>query len=360
MALLKKYILLEHVRPLALGLGVFIFVLFMGNIGDLIRMIAAGTGEIPAVFAILKNIILYAASFSIPMACLLACLLALGRFNSDNEITAVRASGINPSALMLPVIFASLAVSFFSIKLNAEIVPLATTGTERLLAELARREPAMFIQERMLIEDFTGHILYVQGKRGDRLEGVQITKLREEGFPVNITSRRGEILKTGDPGSLTIRLAEGTVDEADSRDPSTYSRSEFSEYYITLALPVQQTGAVRRRPKDLTVSELRDKAREMVSLNMDASTMQTEIQRKFAQSFAPAAFILIAVPIALKVKRGGRSTGFGICLSVVVFYYAVFTACQALGERGIAPPPVVWGPNILLSAGGITLMFLDR
>ncbi len=356
MPILKKYILFEHIRPFIFGLMIFVFILFMGNMGQLISMIAGRTGEFLTVLTILRNILLYVASFSIPMACLLATLLAVGRFNSDNEITAMRACGMNPAALMLPVILITALISLASVRLNTEIVPNATTQTEQLLSDFAQREPAMFIQERMLIEDFHNHVVYIQRKRDDELYGVQITKLREEGFPINITAREGEILKTEDPGSVSIRLLNGTVDEADHMDPYTYSRSRFSEYYINLALPAREAPELRRRPKDMTARELSEKAEELNSLNMDASPLLTEIQTKFAQSFAPLAFVLVAIPFSLKMKRGGKSVGFGMCLLVVIIYYVLFTAAQTLGERGITGELIVWAPNVMLSLAGLLML----
>lgn len=360
MSILKKYILVEHIRPFLFGLFIFVFILFMGNMGQLIRMLTGPSGELLSVLAVIRNIIIYAGSFSIPMACLLAVLLAVGRLNSDSEITAVKACGLNPAVLMLPVLLITLLISLFSVRLNAEIVPRATTQTERLLSELARREPAMFIQERMLIEDFSGHILYVQRERGDRLYGVQITKLREGGFPVNITAKEGEILESADDGILRIRLLNGTVDEADRDEPFTYSRTSFNEYFINLELPGREEAGLRRRPKDMTVAELHEKAGEMAELNMDPVPLVTEIHRKHAQSFAPVALVLMALPLSLKVKKGGKSVGFGMCLLVVILYYSLFTAAQTLAERQITGAVFVWAPNMLFSAAGILLLIRQR
>ncbi len=342
------------------GLLVFVFILFMGNMGDIIRMLAADSGGVMTVLSILKNIIIYVASFSIPMACLLAVLLAIGRLNSDNEITAIRACGMNPVKLLLPVIALTAVISLFSLRLNTQTVPEATTQTEVLMADFAQREPAMFIQERMLIEDFQDHVVYIQSKKNDRLYGVQITKMRDEGFPINITSREGEILQSPEEGNLHIKLINGTIDEADHVNPQTYTRSMFSEYYINLKLPARESASVRRRPKDMTSRELLIKSKEMIAMKMDPSPLLAEIQRKYAQSFSPLAFVLIAIPLSLKIKRGGKSVGFGMCLLIVVAYYSAFTAAQTLGERGITHEFILWAPNAFVSAAGVILMVRDK
>ncbi len=356
MGILKRYILKEHVKPFLFGLFIFVFILFMGNIGDVIRMMLARQGEFFTVMRILGTILIYVASFSIPMACLLAVLLAVGRFNSDNEIIAMRACGLNPARLMVPVFIVAALISVFSIRLNGDIVPRATTQTERLLADFAAREPSMFIQERTLIEDFEGHMIYVQGKKDNRLFGVQITQLREKGFPVNISSREGRILSADDPGELRILLIDGTLDEAEDTEPYRYSRSRFERYYISLSLPETEKAQLRRRPKDMTITELREKAAELESMNMDSSPLVSEINVKIAQSFAPVAFVLVAVPLSLKIKKGGKSVGFGLCLILVILYYVLFTATQTLAERNIADETIIWMPNILLALGGLALL----
>ncbi len=355
MKILKNYILKEHLKPFLLGLAVFIFILFMGNMGDVIRMAFGQKTELLSVVKIVFNIIIYAASFSIPMATLLAVLLAMGRFNSDNEITAVRACGINPVWLMSPVILTAVLISLASVHLNSSIVPRTSSQTERLLADLASKDPSMFLRERTLIEDFENYVIYIQRKKDDNLYGVQITQLREKGFPVNITAREGTIAKSRDPGRILLKLTDGTMDETEFQEPYRYSRSRFREYHITLPLPEQGGASSRVRPKDMTIPQLREKSAELASMNMNVSPLITEINRKLAQSFAPLAFALIAIPLSLKFKRGGKSTGFGLCLIMVIIYYVLFTLSETLGEKGITTEKIVWAPNIILGFSGILL-----
>jgi len=61
--------------------------------------------------------------FMLPFAYLAATVMALGRLSSDNEINTVRASGIHPGRVVLPVLLVGLALSGLAFLLNSSLVP---------------------------------------------------------------------------------------------------------------------------------------------------------------------------------------------------------------------------------------------
>jgi len=148
---------------------------------------------------------------------------------------------------------------------------------------------------------------------------------------------------------------DGTIDESKLDEPYRSDRTSFNEYVLELKLPPREA-SVRKRPKDMTIRELKQKIVEFQKKKIDISPLLTEINRKLSLAFASLSFALIASPLALRVKKGSRSTGFGLSLFLIIIYYLLFTAGQALGEKGILPVVSVWAPNIILGSLGALLL----
>lgn len=358
MRILKIYIISEHMKPFLLGLSVFAFILFMGNMDQLIKMVITQKAEWLTVLKLFLLLCPSIISYSLPMAVLLSVLLSFGRLNSDNEITALRAAGINPLSVITPAILLSILISLACVKLNDSILPRATYAARKIIANLAVRKPSMFFQQRTLIEDFPGYVFYIQKVKGNHLQGVQIAKLKEKGLPTSIVAKKGEILTNTGKEFFTLKLTHGTIDETEMEEPYRYQRSHFEEYYMEMKLPLETGPAISKRLKDMTIMELRQKTFEFQKKRINTSPLLTEINKKLSLAFAPLTFVLIAIPLGLKIaRRGSKSTSFGLSLLLIIIYYLLFTGGLALGEKGLAPETIVWAPNIILGITGCFLMW---
>src|SRR3989338_1742132 len=111
MKILRSYIMNELLTAFALSLAVFTFVLVMGNIVKLAEMVITKGVDLVYVVKLFGYLTPYLLSFSVPMSILTATLLCFGRLSSDNEITAMRASGVSLYKMSFPVIMIGLALS---------------------------------------------------------------------------------------------------------------------------------------------------------------------------------------------------------------------------------------------------------
>ena len=95
MKLLSKYLLREMIYPFIFSLLIITFILF---INFLLRAIDRFLGkglDLITIFEYLFLNLAWIMALSVPMAILLSSLMMFGRLSEDNEINAMRSSGIS-------------------------------------------------------------------------------------------------------------------------------------------------------------------------------------------------------------------------------------------------------------------------
>ena len=91
--IIQRYIGGQLLKTFLISLGVFTFILFMGNVIRILDMLERGVAG-GLLLKLFLSFLPYLLVFSIPMSVLTACLLVFGRLSADNEITAMRACGL--------------------------------------------------------------------------------------------------------------------------------------------------------------------------------------------------------------------------------------------------------------------------
>ncbi|MCD5397505.1 LptF/LptG family permease [candidate division NPL-UPA2 bacterium] len=350
MKTLRFYILKEFWPLFFLSFIVFTSILLLGEMLELIEITAKG-GR--AVWRLIAYIPLFSLPYSLPMAILAATMLSLGRLAQDNEVTAAKASGIKVFSLLLPLFLVGFLFSLLSFHLNNAVIPRAEYHFEVLSEELGRKKPALLFREKVFIKDFTGHRLFLEKVEGSLLQGVHIWQLREEGPPLTIFARRGEVIPDPAKRMITLKLIEGMRTEIDPGAPGEYSRTDFSVYYFNIPLPEVR---IRRKSRDeMTIQELREEIKKLSGLKV--YPLLVEINRRFSLSFAGLTFVLIGAPLGVMVKKGGKSRGFGLTFLLILLYYAMMMLGESLGEKGTLPPALaMWAPTVFLSSVGLFLI----
>ena len=362
MRILRNYILKEMLPPLLLSLIVITFAFLIGNIIKLADFVINKGVEFVYVGRLFLYLIPKLLSYTIPMGVLTATLLAFGRLSSDNEITAMRATGINLYRISMPAIVLGLLISVLSLPLNDKIVPITHYKARMLIKEVGLRRPAAYLEAGTFIRGFKDYILFIYGikygKEKTALTNIRIYQPQKDGPTRTIVAKRGELITFPDKNTIKLKLMDGTSEEPNPMDPRHFYKLNFKTYYITLTLDdstMQETG---KKTKEMTFDELKENARELKKRGIDPTPLIRRLHKRIASSFASLAFILIGLPLAITTRRSEKSIGIGLALVLVTIYWLLLAFGQVLATKGIFPIWLaMWFGNITLAVVGLIMMY---
>ena len=133
-------------------------------------------------------------TFTIPVSALSATLLAFGRLASDNEIIALRASGVSLSRLAAPTITMGLLLSLLCVPLNDKILPQAEFNARKLIKEIGIKNPLALLEPGIFIKAFKNYIIFIYSIDKNKLRNIRIYQ-PQEGRPTRtIVAEEGEII----------------------------------------------------------------------------------------------------------------------------------------------------------------------
>jgi len=354
MTILRRYCLRELLSPFLMSLFLVTFIFMVGNLFDLADLLV---NKGVSVFDVLTLIVLMIPSllgFILPTAALTSVLLVFGSFAQNNEIVAMKATGINLLRLLIPVFAVAFLLSFFSLFLIDQIQPRSEYQSRQLVRQLVVKRPAAYLEAGRFIKDFQGYTLWINEIKGSRLKGITIFQF-EEGRPTRtIIAESGEVVTAPDQQSLALQLYNGTSDEPNPDDPSVLYKLNFKTFLLSDIKIGRQRGGVGKKEKEMTIDELVYQLEHNDEAKRNPKKMReikAEIHKKISFSFATVVFVLIGLPTAIISRRGEVVVSFTVAMMIVGIYYILFVWGRTMAIHGHLPPWLaLWFPNILMVA----------
>ena len=117
--ILQRYLLKQFFFAAFNTVLLFVFVLVAGNaVKDVLPLLASGKIEWSFFFDTLFHLIPSMVAYSLPLGILTATLLVLGRLSSQNELIAMKASGLSLWRIIAPLLLMSAIGVIFTLIVN--------------------------------------------------------------------------------------------------------------------------------------------------------------------------------------------------------------------------------------------------
>jgi lipopolysaccharide export system permease protein len=356
--ILFRYLISEIIPPFLLGLLAFTSVLLIGRILRLIELVVTRGVPILQILKLFSLILPTFLEMTVPMAFLLAILLGLGRMSNDQELLAMKASGISAAQILWPVAALASVIALITFFLTMFARPVANFALKKELYNIAKNRVGTALKEKVFNDDFPKILIYVEEivPPGNTAQGVLIVDKRDPIREDIILGKVARISTEEETNTLGLRLFDGSIYEREKNRPG-FSQTRFNIYDFKLDLddligPIQQKES---GPKEMTISELLSSIEKKQREGAKTIAERMELHQRISFGFAPLLFCLLGVALTLvpRSSRANRSWGFMLCLFWLVTYYALLSLGKALGDKNILHPiPALWLPNVVVGAIG--------
>lgn len=363
MKILRRYVLGELVRPFLISLLFFVFVFIVGNLVQLADLLINKGVSLWDILRILFFLIPGLLSFTVPTSALAAVLLVFGGFAQNNEINAMKASGINLFTVVLPVLLTTFLMSLALLFLNDQVESEAQFAYRLALKDLLLKRPMAYLEAGKFIKDFQDYIILAQRIEGNKLYEITIYQPQEKGKATRtIIAEWGEIISSKDDKSLHIKLYNGTSDEPNPDDPAVFYKLNFKMFELP---PIylgkgDSKNKMNKKVREMRLDELIYGLRydpHVKDSPQSRREYEAAFHKKISFAFAPFVFAWIGLPIAVLSRRGEATISFALAMAIVAVYYILFVWGKAMAvESHLNPFLAMWLPNLFLMGCGTALM----
>jgi lipopolysaccharide export system permease protein len=236
MIILWRHILYRHLTPFLFSAFVLIFIFMLQFIMQKMDQLA-GKGLSALVIAelIVMNLA-WMVVLAVPMAVLVATLMAFGNLSSTNEITAMRASGVSLYRMIAPVFVASIGLCYLLILFNNHVLPDANHRAKILLTDIYRKKPTFSLVPGLFSQDIQGYSILVRKtfEQSNDLEGVTIFDYTNNAVTTTVTAERGTVSFSPDYQKLIMDLYDGEIHEISNTDLGRYRKISFQKHRIAM------------------------------------------------------------------------------------------------------------------------------
>ncbi len=376
LSLLHRHILKEILVATGLAMGLFIFVLLVGNaLRDVAELVVAGKLDFWVFIKVLGLFIPYVASFALPLGMLTGTLIALGRLSSQREIIAMKSAGLSLYQIAAPVFLIAFAGMTAAVLINLHYAPQSRVERKALMTEALTDNPVGFIEERRFIYDFPGYVIYMGGREGSVMKDFWIWELDDQ--------RRAKLFLRSAEGilgydevnkDLILTLKDGTAEQRDSENPEAFSDNMPDSLFfaeLPIALPLdqlfgdgEQTRKLRNKEMtfaqlmDLRQGELEKEAASGEPMSEARLSLQVHIQKNFALAFSVFSLAVFGVPLAIQVGRKETYANLGIALVIAMTYYFLIIMVSWLEDvPSLRPDLLIWLPNLIFQGVGFWMIY---
>lgn len=361
--ILYRYILGEIWPIFLASLFISIFVVATTRMLSLTEMVVSHGARLSHVFKIFLFLIPEVLIFSFPAASLISVLVAFLRLSADNEIIALKASGISFYQILPPVIFISFIASLISFFIAISALPWGNRSLRNLLFNIIKAKADIGIKERVFCEPFKDIIFYVNHFSVQQriMYGVFVVDKRDKTETNTIVAEKGELLNWPKKNIITLHFINGTIFSTDEKFNSIRT-IQFNTYDLNLEIKdITSDVSIRKmKPKEMGIKKLLAESKNSALSNIKRNLIIIELMERFSIPIGVFLMGLIGAPLGTQIKVRARSIGVGIGLIVFFIYYMCLVGAKSICETGFIPPVIgMWIPNIFLLVANIYFIRLS-
>jgi lipopolysaccharide export system permease protein len=411
--LLYRYVGKEYILSFIVAFLFFFFIFFVNQILVLAQKILLKNVRVMDVIMLVIFSIPQFLMYTMPFSSLASASMVIGNLSSQNEILALRSSGVHVRNIFMPILVISLGFSFATLMIADRMIPYTTELYKDLYAKILQSVPTLELDS------------YSSTRFGKRIisNGLVDGNTLYDVVIFDDTNSRESRVISASKGSITvidinrylyrIDLDDPEIMITDSSSLESYSLASASDMELYLDLSSNASGLVSITPSQMSIRQLQAAAQERLSeqqsiekqritnisynaaklgevlMNVEESSSgissalnyaedladarrsqgfsfyfqyyRSELQKKIALSLACTFLVFVAFPISFFRVRNGRLLGFALSMFVACAYwfFIYYMHVRAI-QSALHPAVFMWLPNAVVFIAGIVLLWRTR
>lgn len=348
MKILTRYILKEYLLLLLLTTGGLVSIYLVIDIFEKVDNLIEHGAEawvILKYFTLEVPIIL---SQILPFSVLIATILTLSLLSRSRETMAIRAMGLSPSLLAMPIILSTFFLSFLSFLFNEYVVTEAMKELDtmkKIWVKGASRE-AIFKQFKVWLKD--GRRIYnirlIEPEKGE-IKGLVLFTLKDGslGMKMEVREARWKEGRWLGKGVRIVRFGKKEGAEIE----------EVSEMIIPLREKPEDLKNLKASAETMNILELKRYIERIEEEGYNPYAYKVDLYNKIAIPLSVVIMAFLGVSFGLLEIKGGILVSLLLSVGLAFSYWLTHALSTALGYGGILHPFLAsWLPNLTFGALG--------
>jgi len=343
MRILDRYIIKNFLLPFFYCLSLFIFLYIIidlfGHLDEILKH------KVPVL--ILQEYYLSMIPFIIlhttPIASLISTIYVISAMNRHDEITAMRAAGINIFRILTPFICIGIAISISVFAISEKILPISMKNAHAIKENYIEKEKHDKTRNKKTINNIA---MYDKGNRLIFIESYDMHTSTAKGITILKQDKTGSVgekmnAREGRWTGVSWELSNLLVYKLDNIGRIEGNPLFFETKNIDMESPKELiskgTNYEFMSFKDLSnyINNFSGASPEIIN------KLRVDLHQKISLPFTSLVIILIGSAFAIKVRQRGKTAaiaGIGMGIVLGFIYYALMATFIALGKGGILAP----------------------
>jgi lipopolysaccharide export system permease protein len=346
--ILSRYILRQHIPPLGYALAALTFAMLVNQVAKQFGNFVGKGLPWGVIFEVFALSIPFIVAMTLPMAVLVAVLYTFSHLAADNEVTAMKASGISAGRILRPVLGGATLIAVIAFVWNDQILPRSNHELRTLLVDIQRKKPTFQLKEQVINEVVAGQF-FLRAARIDpassSLSDVTIYDLEDPDRRRIILADSGHMAYSTSGTDLYLTLRDGEVHEIKRTDPEHFNRTFYDVNRIKVAGVSNTLELTKndeyRGDREMTICAMQD---VVARARKDQERVRTEALAAVAGDLRRIAKLPQVPPPAADSTLPRPST---YCRALGAMSRLIGPReAQAQGKAAPPPPPPIRNPSV--------------
>ncbi|MCP4482122.1 MAG: YjgP/YjgQ family permease [bacterium] len=358
MKIILKYILKEFIKPFFACSLIF---LLLFNFAEGFRVVGMEDKANDALQHLFSYLFYQSPLWLIqimPMSLLLGFLFSYSNLAHHNEITAIKAGGVNLNRIFMPIILLSLLVSSFVLVANEKIITYTNKKSEIIYKQKVKghkiHQQKLFSDINYLGKNHTKFLIKSFNAKNNRMYNINIDTF------ANISLKKQIYAKYATwKYDTSWEFENGIIRTFDSETQTVLKEEFFIKRIIDINEGPNTFKVDNIKHEQMTIAQLRKSIVKLKRNSIPAYRELTELYHKTAFPFANTIVILIGIAFASASLKNNKVISFAVGLAVSFMYWGVSSIFISLGSNGVLPPLLAaWSTNIIFII--LSIFFIIR